>query len=257
MGHVLAMPAANEMSIEDYRSGVGKESPLARAYDVQVRALAPDLPKPEPEYEFDANRRWRLDRAWPGYKVAVELEGGTHSQAVRCHRCGAEVRAIRKTGELGKRIHAGGFHQTSRFLSDREKYNTLALAGWTLLRFVHDDVIDNPGAMVETIRAALENHAYGVRPSDVSLSPFEERVLYLVAAGCRSREIASRLGVTTNSIRQHADRLQTKLMAPNRAASVARALVWGLIHPSQIPWAWEEYVMHLEDAAQAEEDDGE
>jgi DNA-binding CsgD family transcriptional regulator len=242
------------MSLEDYRAGGDKESALARAFDFQVRALAPDLPRALREFEFDPNRRWRLDRAWPDYKVAVELEGGTHSRPIRCHNCGTEVRAVRKSGEVGRRISVGGFHQTSRYLTDREKYNALALGGWTLLRFVHDDVVDNPGAMVETIRMALESHAFGIRPPDVSISPFEERVLYLVAAGIRSREIGSRLGVTTNSIRQHADRLQTKLMAPNRAASVARALAWGLIQPSQIPWAWEEYVMHIQEGAQEEDD---
>lgn len=251
-------PIANEMSLSDFKKAGGdSESPLARAFDVQLRALAPDLPRPEREFEFDPNRRWRLDRAWPAYKVAVELEGGTYSRPVRCHNCGTEVRAIRKSGEPGKRMRTGGFHQTSRYLSDREKYNRLALDGWTLLRFVHEDVIDNPGVMSETIRAALENHAYGVRPTDAELSPFEERVLCLVAAGLRSREIAARLGVTNNSIRQHSDRLQTKLMAPNRAAAVARALVWGLIHPSQIPWAWEEYVMRIQSGDNSEEDDGE
>ena len=71
-------------------------------------------PEPEHEYRFAPPRRWRFDRAWPGVRVALEIEGRGHSQWNRYH-------------------------------ADIEKYNTAAVLGWTVLRisFLHvqdDDV---------------------------------------------------------------------------------------------------------------------
>lgn len=34
------------------------------------------LPKPELEYRFHPERRWRFDFAWPDSKVAIEVQGG-------------------------------------------------------------------------------------------------------------------------------------------------------------------------------------
>jgi len=33
-------------------------------------------PEPEKEYRFHPERRWRFDFCWPGFKLAVEVEGG-------------------------------------------------------------------------------------------------------------------------------------------------------------------------------------
>jgi len=59
---------------------------------------------PEREHIFCAGRNWRLDFSWPKLRLAVELEGGVH------------------------RIKG-------RFERDIEKYNTLTMMGWRLLRF--------------------------------------------------------------------------------------------------------------------------
>lgn len=75
------------------------------------------LPRPEPEYIFHASRKWSLDFAWwfcvvetrEEVKLALEVEGGTF------------------------RKH-GGHRGVSKFLSDKEKYNTLAIERWHLLR---------------------------------------------------------------------------------------------------------------------------
>ena len=60
--------------------------------------------QPTREFQFDLNRKWRIDFAWPHRKLAVEIESSVH------------------------RIKG-------RFASDMPKYNALQLLGWTLLRY--------------------------------------------------------------------------------------------------------------------------
>lgn len=89
------------------------------------------LPAPEREYRFDAVRRWRIDFAWPAFKLAVEVEGLTY---------------------------AGGRHQRIQgFERDEEKYNALQLAGWTLLRFSGAAI--RSAFAVRAIAVALERAA--------------------------------------------------------------------------------------------------
>jgi hypothetical protein len=62
------------------------------------------------EHRFHETRRWRFDAAITEIKTAFEMEGGTWT---------------------GKgHIHPLGFEK------DLEKYNTAALMGWTVYRFV-------------------------------------------------------------------------------------------------------------------------
>ncbi len=68
------------------------------------------IDRPNVEYRFHPTRRWRLDYAWPDYRIALEVEGG---------------------------IWTAGRHTTgSGFKEDMVKYNELAITGkcWRLLR---------------------------------------------------------------------------------------------------------------------------
>lgn len=91
--------------------------------------VAPELPDPETEYRFHPVRRWRLDIAFPKYKVAVE-----------CH--GAIWRS-------GRHTRGGGFK------NDREKMNEAALLGWLVLELVADWIDDDPIWCWTMIREAL------------------------------------------------------------------------------------------------------
>jgi hypothetical protein len=71
--------------------------------------LGPWLPLPVSEYRFHPTRKWRLDYAFPEFKLAVEIEGGIWTQ--------------------GRHTRGSGF------AGDMEKYNALAEAGWLLLRY--------------------------------------------------------------------------------------------------------------------------
>ena len=67
------------------------------------------IPKPEPEFKFHPVRRWRIDFAWPFYKLAVEIEGGIFIR--------------------GRHVRGKGF------VGDMQKYNALTELGWRLLRY--------------------------------------------------------------------------------------------------------------------------
>ena len=67
-----------------------------------------------PEYRFAPPRRWRFDRAWLEYNLAVEIEGG---------------------------VWTGGRHtRGSGFVNDLEKYNHAVMLGWRILRFTPQQV---------------------------------------------------------------------------------------------------------------------
>lgn len=66
------------------------------------------LNEPEKEFKFNAKRRWRFDFAYPGLKIAIEIEGGIYSK--------------------GRHIRGKGFE------NDCEKYNTATSDGWHILR---------------------------------------------------------------------------------------------------------------------------
>ena len=86
------------------------------------------LPTPEREFRFDPGRLWRIDFAWPAFRLAVEVEGLTY---------------------------AGGRHQRiAGYERDEEKHNALQLAGWTLLRFSAGPI--RSGFAIRAIEVALE-----------------------------------------------------------------------------------------------------
>lgn len=67
------------------------------------------LPDPVREHQFDADRQWRFDFAWPDVKLAVEVEGGIFSS--------------------GRHVRGAGFE------ADCYKYNRAVMLGWRVLRF--------------------------------------------------------------------------------------------------------------------------
>ena len=89
---------------------IGKNGPQMKCEPwVITRLKALGIPEPETEYKFCPDRRWRIDYCWPQHKLAVEIEGGVWNY-------GRHNRAV-------------------SFLKDMEKYNKLALMGFSLLRF--------------------------------------------------------------------------------------------------------------------------
>jgi very-short-patch-repair endonuclease len=80
------------------------------------------LPPPLIRHMLDGRE---IDACWPQARVAVELDGWE-------------------------------FHRHRRaFQSDREKSNTLTVAGWTVLRFTHHDLAHRPAYVAEQLARVL------------------------------------------------------------------------------------------------------
>ena len=91
------------------------------------------IPDPEREYRPLPQRRWRFDFAWPDKLLAIEVEGG---------------------------VWAGGRHtRGAGFITDCEKYNTLTLSGWRVLRITGIHIDD--GSAIQWIWRGL-----GLRQGD-------------------------------------------------------------------------------------------
>lgn len=112
-------------SIEEFK----REQRISNAEEQlagQLRQAGVEVPTRE--YRFHDSRRWRVDFAWPERQLAVEVEGLTYE---------------------------GGRHQRKAgFAADLEKYNTLELMGWTLLRFEQEAI--QSGEAVRMIEQALK-----------------------------------------------------------------------------------------------------
>lgn len=88
-----------------------------------MQCKAVGLPAPTPEFKFHETRKWRVDYAWPEIKLAVEIEGGV--------------------------FMAGRHSRGAGFRNDLEKYNTLTIMGWSLLRFLPEQI--KQGIAISTI----------------------------------------------------------------------------------------------------------
>ena len=92
------------------RDPVAPEPPAVPVSRFERLLRSVGLPVPVREHRFHAVRRWRFDYAWPGEKVALEVEGG---------------------------VWTGGRHtRGAGFVADIEKYNAAVLAGWRVVRVV-------------------------------------------------------------------------------------------------------------------------
>lgn len=111
------------MSIEEYRRVTGQapkiKAPVKRS-DLEIelahQLMMAGLPEPVEEYRVSSDRRYRFDFAWPEYRLAVEVEGGTWTN--------------------------GRHSRGSGFANDCKKYNYAQSLGWLVLRY--------PGEMIKS-----------------------------------------------------------------------------------------------------------
>lgn len=230
------MGIQNEIPLKDYLEEVSPKKELSKGFQSILIQIGGDIPSPEAEYKFHPSRKWKFDFAWPDHQVAVELEGGVYGKNIYCYNCGVKQRARKKDGSLGKAISLGGGHtRFHRFMSDKEKYNTAAMMGWMILRFVREDILGDPFEMIETLRVTLARRRHRV-PLIEEITEREKQVLYLSAAGFQDPEIASRLGISKNTVRGHSQSINNKMCVRTRAGAVTRALAWGFMDFEDIPW---------------------
>ena len=87
------------------------------------------------EFRFHPVRRWRFDGAFPERKIAVEIDGGAWT--------------------------AGRHTRGKGFIADQEKINEAQLLGWSVYRFVPDDL--ESGKFFDVVDRALKTGAKGCR----------------------------------------------------------------------------------------------
>lgn len=97
--------------------------------------VAAGLPKPVREHKFLDSRRFRWDLAWPGYMVAVEVNGGIW---------------MAPDQDGNRRGAHGGGAAAER---DAEKLSLAAVAGWRVLSVVPKQITS--GEALKWIEAAL------------------------------------------------------------------------------------------------------
>lgn len=106
---------------------------LEATFDTYWRVLGgPDM---EREYRFDAQRKWRMDRANRLARVCVEIDGGTHSG--------------------GRHVRGDGYAR------DCEKLNAATAQGWAVFRLTSDMLRDAPAQHLAPIIATIEARLNG------------------------------------------------------------------------------------------------
>jgi len=103
-----------------------------------LKMLWPDVPEYKMEFRFCLEHAYRFDFAWPGDKLAVEIDGGN--------------RMVRWSPKM-KRNVAVGRHTGS---ADYVKLNTAIIYGWRVLRFTTEMLKKDPQGCVDVLRKALD-----------------------------------------------------------------------------------------------------
>lgn len=97
-------------------------------------AIAGNGLEPRQQFYFDLTRQWRLDFAFPAYRVGIELHGGEF-------------------------VH-GRHNRGTGLRSDCEKMRAAQLAGWIVLPFVGSDLDKRPVQCCEEVARALRMRGF-------------------------------------------------------------------------------------------------
>jgi hypothetical protein len=103
-------------------------------------------------------RRWRFDFAFPDFMLACEIEGMVVRRVWESKLEGGGPVVIRgyvaNVTSCSPITVAMGRHATiTGFREDAEKYNTAAMLGWTVIRFLQDDI--KPGRAIDMTQRVL------------------------------------------------------------------------------------------------------
>ena len=88
------------------------------------------------------------------------------------------------------------------------------------------------GLAADAILESVADHEHARdfdRPAPEHLTAREEEVLELIAEGLSNKAIATRLGISDQTVKFHASSIQGKLGAANRTDAVRRAVRRGLV----------------------------
>jgi DNA-binding NarL/FixJ family response regulator len=92
---------------------------------------------------------------------------------------------------------------------------------------LRDEVVARPDLVEKVVEAFREGFRRQDSPSDIPLTPRELEVLRQVAAGLKNRQIADRLVLTEQTVKNHLSRIMHKIGVPNRTHAVTFAVRQG------------------------------
>lgn len=81
---------------------------------------------------FAPPRKWRFDFAFPAYRIAVEIEGGTDGF---------------RNPQTGEWVSHGRHQSKDGIARDIEKYNAAARLGWVVFRYTRRRIIDGTASL--------------------------------------------------------------------------------------------------------------
>ena len=168
--------------------------------ELLVTRLRPDVITIEVAQARDAAALLTLLRtAWPAARFVVLTASHDPEQAVHAARAGADG-WVSKQSSIDTLVHA------------------LRCAGRGEAWFPPEHL----GRVLRELRADVERAQHGAGPLDV-LTPRERDVLLRLAQGSRPADIARELGVSTNTVRTHTNKIFVKLGVHSRLQAVAVA----------------------------------
>lgn len=112
-----------------WNKAVVKLSNLERIVEI---ILKNDKIEYEREYRFHPKRRFRLDFAFPEYKIGIEIQGG---------------------------IWLNGYHNRGQGQNnDAEKNNLAVLDGWKILYYTTNMINKDPGQVINDIKGLINEN---------------------------------------------------------------------------------------------------
>lgn len=145
-----------------------------------------------------------------------------------------EMDGVQATQAIRKEFPDARIIALTSYDGDQDIYRALeaGVRGYMLKEMVHTDVL----RAIRTVHAGkrLMPHEVAQRLSEyfpqVALTPREVEVLGFVARGLANKEIASKLGTASGTIKMHVQNILEKLGAADRTHAVTIALQRGILH---------------------------
>ena len=99
---------------------------------------------------------------------------------------------------------------------------------------LHEEVVARPDLVGKVVEAFREGFRHQDSAAEIPLTPRELEVLREVAAGRKNRQIAERLVLTEQTVKNHLSRVMHKLGVPNRTHAVTFAVRQGWLSLEEV-----------------------
>jgi hypothetical protein len=151
-----APPTAAARQLVSARIKAAKRGEKVSAEEFRNMCQRGNVPEPVTEFVFHPIRKWRFDYAWPAFKIALEVDGGSFIQ--------------------GRHNRGGGFRD------DIEKANAAVCLGWGILRALPEQLLK--ADTVEMVKRAMRAKLAGFSPATGAPPPLKSGISTGGATDC-------------------------------------------------------------------------